>query len=387
MNDADVIVLGGGVIGSSIAYYLSKRGKKTLVIERSDNASGSAGATDGVVGYHTKKPGRQLDLAVQSIALFDNLEQELGYGIEYGKACGGMQPVEDREQWELLSEMAEEQRKSGVDIHMIPIEEAVSIEPMLSDKLYGALYSPTGGKINPIKLTFAFSRAAKDRGVKMLYGTAVTGIITEGGRVKGVNTDRGDYYAPVVVNACGSWAAETAAMAGLDMPIRPRRGQLIVTEPIGHFMDCTLQCALYNIIKFRPESVKDKKALEIGASLSIEQTEDGGLIIGGTREFVDYSRENSFIAIEKILKRAVKFFPALEHVSFIRAFAGLRPYTPDGLPLIGETKGVKGFYMAAGHEGDGIALAPVTGKLISELIVDGESSFPLDCFSPARFEA
>lgn len=385
-KDADIIVIGGGIIGCSVTYQLAKLGKQVLQIEREDLTRGAAGATDGVVGYHTKKPGAQMDLAVQSIAMFEHLGEELGEDIEYGCRCGGMQPVEDELQWNILSEIAQEQRKSGVDIRMISIEEARKIEPMLAEDLRGALYSPTGGKVNPIKLTLAFSKAAKRLGARILTETEVTDLILDGKKVLGVKTVRGDFYADAVVNACGAWAADIGKMAGLNIPIKPKKGQLIVTEPIGPFMDATLQCARYNVIKFRPEAVDDPAALRLGNSLSIEQTDTGGLIIGGTRELADYDRENTLEAVEAILKRAVRFFPALADICFIRAFAGLRPYTPDGLPLIGKVDGREGFYMAAGHEGDGIALAPVTGKLLAEQIVYGKESYSLESFTPNRFE-
>ncbi len=385
MNNADVIIVGGGIIGCSVAWNLSKMGKKVLIIERKDIASGSAGATDGVVGYHTKKPGLQLDLAVQSIEMFKTLNEELGMDVEYGFEAGGMQPVEDKEQWDMLSAMVEEQRKSGVDIHMISAEEACKIEPNLSSNIYGALYSPTGGKVNPLNLTVAFAKAAKKLGTEIMTETAVTGFIIEDGVCKGVVTDKGEFRADVTVNAAGSWGGKVAALAGLDLPIKPRKGQLAVTEPIGPYMEATVQCALYNIIKFRPETIKDEAVLRLGASLSIEQTEEGGLIIGGTREFVDYEEENTFEAIQTMMARATRFFPALKDVSVIRFFSGFRPYTPDGLSLLGPVKTLPGFFMAAGHEGDGIALAPITGKLVAELIVDGKASYDIEAFSPNRF--
>ena len=381
----DVIIVGGGIIGCSTAWQLSKLGKKVLIVERKDVASGSAGATDGVVGYHTKKPGAQLDLAVQSIEMFKTLNEELGMDIEYGLEAGGMQPVEDKEQWDMLAAMAEEQRKSGVDIHMISGEEARKIEPNLSPDIYGALYSPTGGKVNPMRMTIAFSRAAKKLGTEILSNTEVTGFLIEDGRAVGVQTTKGEFRAPAIVNACGSWAGKVAALAGLDLPIKPRKGQLAVTEPIGPYLTATVQCALYNVIKFRPETIKDQAVLKLGASLSIEQQEDGALIIGGTREFVDYEEENTFEAIETMMKRAMRFFPALKDVSVVRFFSGFRPYTPDGMSLMGEVKTLPGFYMAAGHEGDGIALAPITGKLMAELIATGKTSYDISAFSPNRF--
>ena len=387
MNKTDVIIIGSGVIGGSLAWHLAKKGKKVLVLEKKDTASGAAGATDGVVGYHTKKPGKQMDLAVQSIRMFDTLEEELGEPIAYGLRAGGMQPVENKTQWDILSAIVEEQVKSGVDIRMISAEEARKIEPQLSEDIYGALYSPTGGKINPLKLTMAFTHAAKRLGAEYKYQTEVTGFIIENGVCLGVRTKDEEFYADAVVNCCGAWAGEVAALAGLDLPIKPRKGQLAVTEPIAPFMTATLQCARYNVIKFRPETIKDENVLKLGQSLSIEQQEEGGLIIGGTREFADFEGENTFVAIDAMMKRAARFFPALRNVSVIRFFSGFRPYTPDGMPLLGPVKTLDHFYMAAGHEGDGIALSPVTGKLMAEYIVDGKPSYDISDFSPNRFLA
>ena len=387
MNKTDVIIIGSGVIGGSLAWHLARKGKKVLVLEKKDTASGAAGATDGVVGYHTKKPGKQMDLAVQSIRMFDTLEEELGEPIAYGLRAGGMQPVEDKTQWDILSAIVEEQVKSGVDIRMISAEEARKIEPQLSEDIYGALYSPTGGKINPLKLTMAFTHAAKRLGAEYRYQTEVTGFIIENGVCLGVRTKDEEFYADAVVNCCGAWAGEVAALAGLDLPIKPRKGQLAVTEPIAPFMTATLQCARYNVIKFRPETIKDENVLKLGQSLSIEQQEEGGLIIGGTREFADFEGENTFVAIDAMMKRAARFFPALRNVSVIRFFSGFRPYTPDGMPLLGPVKTLDHFYMAAGHEGDGIALSPVTGKLMAEYIVDGKPSYDISDFSPNRFLA
>lgn len=387
MRDADVIIIGGGIMGCSVAWQLAKAGKSVLVLERGDVCSGSAGATDGVVGYHTKQPGPQMDLAVASIRMFSDIEKELGPEIEFDFTAGGLQPAEDEVQWKILAEIAEKQSASGVDVHMISAEEACALEPQLAKDIAGALYCPTSGKINPLNLTMAFARGAKQRGTVIRGNTEVKAILTANGRAVGVRTDEGDLFADVIVNAAGSWAGLVAALPGaeLSIPIKPKRGQLAITEPVGFFMKATVQCALYNIIKFWPDRVEDKRVLKLGSSLSIEQTEDGGMIIGCTRELVGFERSNTFEAIDVMMKRAIRFFPALEDVDVVRFFTGFRPYTPDGRPLLGQIDRLPGFYMAAGHEGDGIALAPITGKILTDLICEGHTDLDVSAFDPNRF--
>ena len=386
MNTYDIVIIGGGIMGSVVAYYSAKKGQKVLVLEKKDQASGSAGATDGVVGYHTKKPGVHLDLAVQSIALFPELSQELSTNIEYWENCGGMIPVENEEQWEIMEQIGREQSESGVDIHMIDIKEALKLEPQLNPNLLGCLYTSSGGKVNPIFMTFAFAAAAKRLGAVFMNDTGVTGVLKEGGKAIGVKSSKGDFFGDKIVISAGSWSAAVGEMAGVNVPIRPRKGQILITEPLAPFFNCTLQCAQYYIVKHRPGLIKDEYILRTGASLSFAQTDDGALTIGATRELVGFDRENTLESFEALARRAVRFFPALKDVHVIRSFSGLRPYTPDGLPMIGEFDTVRGLYIAAGHEGDGIALAPITGKLLSEEMADGKASFPLGPFSPGRFE-
>lgn len=385
MNKFDSIIIGGGVIGCSVAYYLSKLGQKILIVEKNDLATGSAGATDGFIAYHTKQAGFHLDLAVKRGKLYETLTEELEEDIEYEKNCGALQPVENETQWSILKENVKYQRKSGVDVHMIDIKEARQLEPQLSEKLLGALYSPTGGKVNPFKLTFAFAHAAKRNGTCIQTETEVTKLIFEGKKVIGIHTNKGDFYADKIINTCGSWAAQIAKLAGISMPIQPRKGQLIISEPVAPFVNATILCAMYTVIKFKPETITDEKIIRLGNGFVIEQTKSGSLVIGGTREFCGFDKTNTMEAIETILKRAVIFFPNLKKIHFIRTFAGLRPYTKDGLPIIGEVETVPNFIMCAGHEGDGIALAPITGKLLAQQIVYGKSEFSLESLSPTRF--
>lgn len=158
-------------------------------------------------------------------------------------------------------------------------------------------------------------------------------------------------------------------MVGLNIPIKPRKGQLIISEPIGPFMEATVQCARYTWIKLKYRTNKRRYPNYRWHS------------------WIFWIRQRKYIRRNwSNAKKSCGIFPAIKDLNFIRAFAGLRPFTPDGLPLIGEVDKIKGFYIAAGHEGDGIALAPISGKLLAELITDGKPSYNIDHFTPNRFE-
>ncbi len=387
MNESDVIVVGGGVIGSALTYYLSLLGKKALLLEKADLCHGSAGATDGYITPHTKKPGYHLELALKSCEIYETLAQELETDIDFelDLHCGGIQACEDEMQWELISANARELIKSGLALSMLDITQARRIEPALSPKLRGALYSPIASSVNPFRLTQAYTDAAKRHGARVMIETEVRSLVFEGERVVGVSTNRGDFHAEYIVNCCGSWGASVAKMAGLTMPIVPKRGQIIVSEPVAPLLNTVMQSGIYPIIKFHPERITDEKVFRLGLAFGIEQTKDGSLLIGGTRELAGFDRGNTPEAIEAVLKTVSRYIPAILDLNFIRCFSGLRPHTPDGLPILGKVKSVPGFVMCCGHEGDGIALAPITGKLVAEDLVYDKTSFPIEPCAAERF--
>ncbi|HBC27875.1 MAG TPA: FAD-dependent oxidoreductase [Ruminococcaceae bacterium] len=387
MTEYDAIVIGGGVIGSSLTYYLSKLRKKVLLVEKTDLCSGSAGATDGYITPHTKKPGYHLEMALKSCELYETLAEDLesDINLELGLHCGGIQACEDEMQWELISRNAAELSKSGLELYMLDIEDARKIEPELSPRLRGALFSPIASSVNPMRLTQAYVDAAKKFGAKVLLHTEVQGLLFEGERVSGVSTPNGSFSSEYTVNCGGSWGGVIAKMAGLDLPIIPKRGQIIVSEPVAPMLNTVMQSGIYPIIKYKPELIQDERIFRLGLAFGIEQTKDGTLLIGGTRELAGFDRGNTFEAIEAVLKTVSRYIPAILHLNFIRCFSGLRPHTPDGLPILGKVKSVPGFVMCCGHEGDGIALAPITGKLVAEDLVYGEPSFPISPCATERF--
>ena len=376
---ADAVIIGAGVIGASIAFHLTRHGIKPLIVEKSDPAAGSSGACDGLVFMQSKKPGLHLRLALASLKRFSELNEILGRSIEF-KNPGGMCLIESETELAAMRLFVLEQRTSGLDVELTDGDEARRREPCLSDKVIAATYSALDSQVNPYALTFAFLRTAKSAGARILTGVEVKGIEVVSGKTTGVFAGNCRISAPVVINAAGALAAEVGRLAGLAIPIKPRRGQIIVTAAVPSLLRHCLISAQYVAAKFNP-----KLAATGGMGFSLEQADSGNILIGSTREFAGFDRRTTFEGIRMIASRIAPVIPALKNVAVIRTFGGLRPYTPDGLPILGRVEGLEGFIMAAGHEGDGIALSPITGELIADLIVTGRTQFPLEDFCLERF--
>ena len=378
-DTADAVIIGAGVIGASIAFHLARLGIKPLVIEKNDPAAGSSGACDGLIFLQSKKPGLHLKLALESRQQFDRLREQLGAGIEF-KPSGGMCLIESEAELSAMRRFVKEQRLSGLQVDLIDGDETRRREPCLSGKVVAATYSALDAQVNPYALTFGFLAAAKSLGARILTGEDVRGIVVLSGKATGVLTSHRRISSPIIINAAGVLAAHVGRMAGVEVPVTPRRGQILVTAAVPPLLKHCLISAQYVAAKFNPEL-----AAQGGMGFSVEQADSGNILIGSTREFVGFDRRTTFDGIRTIASRIAPVIPALKRVPVIRAFGGLRPYTPDGLPILGKVPGVEGFIMAAGHEGDGIALSAITGELIADLIATGRTQFPLDAFRLERF--
>lgn len=378
-SKSDVVVIGAGIIGSSIAFHLSRRKLHVTLIERGDIASGSSGACDGLVFLQSKKPGIHLQLAMESRRRFGLLARQLPVPIEY-KETGGMVVIETEDEWTAIRQFVALQRENGLDVTLLDGDQVRQIEPQLSKHILGAAFSPLDGQVNPILLTLGFALGVKSLGGRVITGAAVHGIDTTAGSVSAVETRAGRFAADIIINAAGVHAPEIGALVGLDIPIKPRRGQIIVTEACPPILKHCMLSAKYIAAKFNPEIAKAS-----GEGICIEQTENGNFLLGSTREFVGFDKRTTPDGLHRIADKTAGIIPALKQVNVIRAFAGLRPYTADGLPILGPVDDVPGFFMAAGHEGDGIALSPITGELIAQMIATGKSDIPLDDFQLSRF--
>jgi glycine/D-amino acid oxidase-like deaminating enzyme len=387
MHTADVVVVGGGVIGTSIAYRLVLRGLNVMLLDRGGIAAGTSGACDQAILLQSKKPGRHLELALASARIFEHLEEELETGIEYARH-GGMIVIETDEQLQVMTRFVDQQRQAGLPVRLLSGEEARQLQPGLAPHIVAATHCDQDAQVNPLLLARGFAAAAKRLGARHRFGVTVTGLILTGSRVTGVQTDQGPIYSDWVVLAAGPQTPQLTAQVGCDLPIVPRRGQIVITEPIAPLMRGDMLCARYIASKLNPNlHSSDDPATRMGIGLSLGQTASGNLLIGGSREFIGYDTAVTSEVIGAILRHAVRIMPPLAGVRVLRTMAGLRPYTPDGMPIIGPDPERPGLFIAAGHEGDGIALSPITGLMVADLITSGPTAALARGLGPERFRS
>ncbi len=380
---AEVVVVGGGVIGTSVAYQLAKRGVEVALVERAGLAAGTSSACAMGVQMQTKTPGPKLTFALESLAIHRTLEDELGRDLEFDNR-GGMIVAETASEAEYVKARVADLQAHGLEIYFLDRDQARERQPALGAHIYGSSYCPDDSVINPLYLVVALVEAATRLGARIYTHTPVTELKARGGRIERVVTAAGEIEAEAVVNACGIWAPELARMAGLDLPIVPRRGQIFVTEPAPPFIEGMVLAAQYLMSKKMP-SGDGAEEDKLPAGVVSYQTRRGNFLVGSTREFVGFNHHVNYEGLRKLVRGTVRLMPMTRHLHVIRTFAGLRPASPDGLPILERSSEIPNFYIAAGHEGDGIALSPITGVRMAELITGQIEESVLAPFASSRF--
>ena len=380
---ADVVVIGGGVIGTSIAYQLAKRRVNVALVERLGVAGGTSGSAAVGVQMQTKTPGAKLAFALESLAMHRTLADELGRDYEFDND-GGMIVAETPAEEDYVKSKVADLQAYGLEIYYLDGKQARELQPALAGHILGSAWCPDDSVANPIYLSLAFADAAARLGAQMHLYTEVKELRLRGQRVTEVITSAGEIRTGAVVNACGVWAPELSRMVGLDLPIAPRRGQIFVTEPAPPLMRGLVLAAEYLMSKKMP-SGDELARTKIPAGVVSAQSRRGNLLVGSTREFVGHNWHVNYEGLSKIMRDTARLMPITAHLHVIRTFAGLRPAAPDGLPILERSTAIPNFYIAAGHEGDGIALSPITGLRMAQLItgeIDAEVLVP---FASSRF--
>ncbi|MFI1359069.1 NAD(P)/FAD-dependent oxidoreductase [Streptomyces sp. NPDC020898] len=379
----DVVVVGAGMVGAACALHLARAGLRTRLLDRGPVGGGTTGAGEGNLLVSDKEPGPELDLALLSARLWHDLAAEPGLGgaVEF-EAKGGIVVASDAAGMAALQVFAAGQRAAGVVAEPVTADQLPDLEPHLAPDLAGGVRYPQDCQVMPSLAAAQVVRAARRAGAELHTGTAVTGILrAPDGSVRGVRTvGHGDIHAPAVVNAAGTWGGEVAALAGAHLPVLPRRGFVLVTEPLP---PGTVRHKVY-----AADYVADVASGDAGlqSSAVVESTAAGPVLIGASRERVGFDRTFSLPVVRRLAAQATALFPVLGTVHAMRAYLGFRPYLPDHLPAIGADPRAPGLYHACGHEGAGIGLAVGTGHLITQSLTGTNPDLDLTPFRPDRFK-
>lgn len=366
VEKADVLIIGGGIMGCSLAYHLAKRRKRVIIVEKSHVGAEASGRCAGGVRQQGRDPA-ELPLAMKGVEMWLGLSEELSYDVEY-RRVGNLWVARNEQQLEALERRMKSEREAGLDVRMVTPEEACRLMPSLvKERIWGATYCPTDGTANPIRTVFAFAKAARALGVKIHTHTAVDGIILSGRRIKAVQTTRGKMWGEIVVNAAGPWAPLIGRMVGIKIPIEPKRAEMIVTQQLPE-----TACAPFTVAS---------------GNGYWTQTMYGNVLLGhASRPVEQYDKDVTFEAIAFQAHATMQSLPSFSRVSVIRCYSGLTEYTPDAIPIISFVEEVNGFLIDAGYSAHGFCLGPISGKLVSELIIGGKTSLSLEPFDYYRFQ-
>ncbi len=366
----DVIIVGGGVIGCAIAYHLAKAGVKATVLERAYVAAEASSAAAGMIAplAEAKERGPFLDLCLSSRELFphevEEIEQASGMDVGY-VASGLLQLAFSAAEEETLQARLARQQDAGLRQEWLGPKQVLSVEPAVSTKVLGGIYSPEEPHIDSQRLTEAYAKAATALGADIRTGVEVTSLMRNGNRVTGVRTSSGNLYAEQTVLAAGAWTAKLARQLGWELPIRPVRGQMLsfadAGRPIRHVV--------------------------WGNGAYLVAKANDTVFVGATVEEVGFRKQTTATARDWMLRSARTLVPTLANASIAKHWAGFRPATIDHLPILGPLPGWEGVSIASGHFRNGILLAPVTAQLAAQWLTGRETDISLEPFSPSRFAA
>ena len=367
-RSADIVIIGAGAIGASIAYQLGRRGARDVVVLERD-AVGAGSTSKAAGGIRVQFATRvEIELSLRAIAFFKRFEDEMGVPCDFHQE-GYLFVVTDEPTLARFRENVALQRSMGADVRVIAPADARALVPALNvDDALAAVWGPADGHASPNDVVQAYAAQARARGVRIVEETPVTGIVVERGRVAGVLTPAGTIATRLVVNAAGPWAPLVGRMAGLELPVDPRRRHIFVTDA-------------FDGIRHPLPLVTDT-----GSGFYC-RSEQGAILMspGDIGEVTEYEARVDWSVLELAVEKAVRRIPALEGAQVRHAWAGLRPLTPDGRAILDWAPGVEGLYLAVGFCGHGFQHSPGVGETVAEVLLDGRSTLDIHDLRLGRF--
>ena len=373
-NSFDVIIIGAGSVGTPAAFFLAQAGMKTLVIDQrpSVGQGSNKSAIGGIRATHSDSA--KIRICLRSLDIFSTWKEHHGDNIEWSKGGYTFVAYSDEEA-RALKDLLVLQHRYGLNIHWLDSQDILKLIPDLNpDGLIGGTHSPDDGHASPLLAAHAFYTHAGRRGAEFHFQETVGQLIIEGGRIRGLKTDRAEYRAEIVINAAGPWAADIGKLAGLKIPVRPDSHEAAVTEPVAHFLD---------------SMIVDMRPLPGSANYYFYQHSTGQVIfcitpspsVWGT----DTRETSTFLPM--VARRMVNLMPRLKNIRVRRTWRGLYPMTPDGAPLIGWAREVQGLLLAVGMCGQGFMIGPGLGEMLAHLVkgdLAAEERELLETLSPYR---
>ena len=378
-DSADVVVIGAGVVGCSVAWYLAREGVKVTLLEREAIGSGASAHATGSLSLLGAEfsPGASFQMARASYAEFPQIVPELesatGIDLLYQRRPSLRLALDDEEA-DLIKDLMVWQQPH-VSMHWIDAQEVRSIEPRLSHSIVGAVYEHESAQLDSYRFNLALARGAELKGASILY-REVTGLIASGSQISGVRTASGDVHCGTVVVAAGTWSRAFTPWLGFPVPVRPMKGERLLLNYPGEPLPVLIS--------------SPKRGHMISRA-------DGFTSVGSTggRDYdqkelfwgEEFDRQPTETARLELLQRAVDVFPDLERAELVQQLAGSRPLSPDSKPIIGPVPGLEGVLLATGHTTKGIHLGPITGRIITDYISHGSTQVVSDMseFLPDRF--
>jgi sarcosine oxidase subunit beta len=370
IKSADIVVIGGGVIGCSTAYNLAKLGAgKVVVLEKSYLASGATGRCGAGMRMQWGTETNCL-LSRESVKMLSHLPELLDVNVDIEFTQNGyLMPAYSEKMAEQFKQNLLLQNSLEIPARWVTPEESLEIVPFLNTKgMLGATYCAEDGHCNPFKVTEAYAQAARNLNVEIYTDTEVKGIVTKNGKIIAVRTTQGDIQTDTVVNAAGGYAKTVGRMVGIELPIFPERHEILVTEPVEPTMGPMVMSFYHN--------------------LYCQQSPHGSFImgIGHPNEPESYNIKSSWQFLRDMAERLVEILPPLAGLNIVRQWAGLYDMCPDRTPILGNSPALTRFFTAAGFSGHGFMISPITGQLMAEMVMGKPTAFPIQMFDAGRFE-
>lgn len=374
-NKADVVIVGGGIIGCATAYYLTKKGMSVIVLEASDNIGNGGSSRNGGGVRQSGRDPRELPLAMYGIEkLWPGLSEELGIDCEYHKE-GNLRLGKTQKHLDILQGLTDRAVACGLDVRMIDGKEVKEINPYLSEEVLGASWCPTDGHANPMVTTLAFYRKARMQGARFITGEKVVKLKKVKGSLRQVVTEANVYEGDYVLVAAGYESRAILATVGIDVPMHKELMECLVTEAepeMFHQMLGTAEADFYG-------HQSNHGSFVFGGSSGLElNNKDGG---------TPNSPGNNAITAPCICRGIMKYIPALEEAKIVRTWAGFIDICQDGVPVLGTVDEVPGLIVACAFTGHGFGIAPAVGEQLAMLITEGKTTVDISSLRYDRFQA